>query len=125
MLPEVGMHGVKQGYFHRNGWLGRTFFHKPDAPSASCCASRAGEPEGKAARVNSVRGCDGIRSRLCALGFTPGVSITVYEGGGSGCRVQVRDTCVVLDPDSAGNILCDTGSGVETVLGLSGGAETE
>ena len=119
------MHGLKKGCFHRNGWLGRKFFHKPGEPSDLCRSPHAGELDGIAARVNCVRGCDGIRSRLCALGFTPGTSITVYEGGECGCRVQVRDTCVVLDSDSAENILCDAGSGVETVRGLSGRAGTE
>ena len=64
-------------------------------------------PEGAHARVRDVRGCARVRSRLCSLGFTPGTQITVYGRGANGCRVQVRDTCVVLDCDVAESIVCD------------------
>lgn len=63
-------------------------------------------PEGQPAQVRELRGCRQTLSRLCALGITPGVEITLCGKGGNGCRVQVRDTCVVLDGDCAGSILC-------------------
>ena len=66
-----------------------------------------------------------MRSRLCALGFTPGAEILVYKGENAGCRVQVRDTCVVLDNDSAESVLCDAGSGVATIRALCSGAGAE
>ena len=72
-----------------------------------CCLREM--PAGVRTRVRELRGCGRSRSHLCALGFTPGTEITVYGRGANGCRVRVRDTCVVLDCDSAENILCDTG----------------
>lgn len=63
-------------------------------------------PEGGRARILRIRGCGRMRSRLCAMGFTPGTTVTVC-GGGAGCRVQVRDICYVLDCDCAENIVCD------------------
>lgn len=63
-------------------------------------------PEGAPARVRKLRGCEKTLSRLCALGITPGVEIILCGKGRNGCRIQVRDTCVVLDCDCAGSILC-------------------
>lgn len=88
-----------------------------------CCLREV--PEGKHVRVRGLRGGGGMRSRLCALGFTPGTEVTVYGSGENGCRVQVRDTCVVLDCGSAENILCDAESGAETLHSLCNGARDE
>ncbi|MDL2209403.1 ferrous iron transport protein A [Desulfovibrio sp. OttesenSCG-928-O18] len=63
-------------------------------------------PEGTPVRVREVRGCRKVLSRLCALGITPGAELTLCGRGEGGCRVQVRDTCIVLDRDCAESILC-------------------
>ncbi|MDR3074127.1 MAG: ferrous iron transport protein A [Deltaproteobacteria bacterium] len=63
-------------------------------------------PEGVCVRVREISGCGKLRSRLYAIGFTPGVEVLVCGQGENGCRVQVRDICVVLDRDSARSILC-------------------
>lgn len=64
-------------------------------------------PDGARSRVRVVRCGQGLRSRLYSLGFVPGTEIMMNGHGDAGCRVQVRDTCVVLDCESADSILCD------------------
>ena len=64
-------------------------------------------PDGTTARVRELHGCSHLRSRLYSLGIVPGTEITVHGQGDGGCRVQLRDTCVVLDCESAGCIMCD------------------
>ncbi len=68
-------------------------------------------PDGVKTRVRELRGCRHLRSRLYSLGLTPGAEITVHGHGDGGCRVEVRDTCLVLDCESADNILCDEVAG--------------
>ena len=84
----------------------------PEAcPHGECPLSDV--PDGTRTHVRELRGCRQLRSRLYSLGFTPGTEITMHGRGDAGCRVEVRDVCVVLDCDSAGSILCDeTGSAV-------------
>ncbi len=65
-------------------------------------------PCGEKARIRSLTGRDSERSRLCALGFTPGTEVEVSRCGG-GRRVRIRNTCVMLDAGIAGTILCDHG----------------
>lgn len=80
---------------------------------AACSARKPGEcclrdlPDGALTRVRKLRGCPNLRSRLYSLGFVPGTEILVHGHGTAGCRIEVRDTCVVLDGESAGCILCD------------------
>ena len=97
--------------------------HAPNCSCPACSAENAGIPEsetrsggacllkdipdGVRTHVQKLRGGRQLRSRLHSLGFTPGTEITVHGQGDAGCRVLVRDTCIVLDCDSAGNILCD------------------
>lgn len=64
-------------------------------------------PDGVRTHVRALRGCQRLRSRLYSLGLIPGVEITVRGHGEAGCRVEVRDTCVVLDRESADSVLCD------------------
>lgn len=64
-------------------------------------------PDGVRACVRELRGCRHLRTRLYALGLTPGAEVTVRCHGNAGCRVEVRDTCVVLDRESADSVLCD------------------
>lgn len=63
-------------------------------------------PCGKKARIRSLTGRNCDRSRLCALGFTPGTEIQVSACCG-GHRVRLRNSCVVLDAGMAQSILCD------------------
>ena len=68
-------------------------------------------PDGARTHVRELRGCRHLRSRLYSLGFIPGTEIMVQGRGDAGCRVQVKDTCVVLDSESADSILCDAVGG--------------
>jgi Fe2+ transport system protein FeoA len=70
-----------------------------------CCLYNL--PEGACARVHSLNGCRDVCARLHALGFTPGAEVVSCGAGARGCRVRVRDACVVLDEDVAHSILCD------------------
>lgn len=71
-----------------------------------CCLGNY--PTGTRLRIRKLRGCGAITSRLYALGFTPGTTLIVCgSGGAQGCRVQVRDTCMVLDACASGVIVCD------------------
>ncbi|SBW09068.1 FeoA family protein (modular protein) [uncultured delta proteobacterium] len=64
-------------------------------------------PDGVRTHVRELRGCQRLRSRLYSLGLVPGTEIIVRGQGDTGCRIEVRDTCVVLDCESAANIVCD------------------
>jgi ferrous iron transport protein A len=61
--------------------------------------------EGQKARISTVTGTASERSRLCALGFTPGTEVEVSHCGG-GQHVRIRNTCLVLDQGTAGSIVC-------------------
>ena len=82
-------------------------------PAGGICPHGAGGcclrdlPDGARTHVRALRGGRQSRSRLYSLGFVPGTEVLVSGRGEAGCRVQVRDTCVVLDCESACNILCD------------------
>lgn len=68
-------------------------------------------PEGVRIRVSRLCGCRKTLSRLCALGITPGTEIMLCGKNGSARRIQVRDSCVVLDGGCAEGILCVRASG--------------
>ena len=70
-----------------------------------CCLY--GLPRGTCARVRSLEGCGEIRTRLHAMGFTPGAKVVLCDAGAGGCRVQVRDASFVLDEGLAQKIICD------------------
>lgn len=70
-------------------------------------------PDGEKSRIRELRGCSHVRSHLYSMGFVPGTEVVVYGHGETGCRVQLRDICVVLDPETADSILCDTTHGGE------------
>lgn len=71
-------------------------------------------PDGVKSRIRELRGCRHLRSHLYSMGFVPGTEVVVYGYGETGCRVQLRDICVVLDPETAGCILCDAAHGAKT-----------
>lgn len=60
-------------------------------------------------RVRAISGDGPSRSRLCALGFTPGTDVTVFEG--CPCRtsrkVCIRGSSLVLGDVLAKCVLCD------------------
>ena len=70
-----------------------------------CCLY--GLPQGTCARVRSLDGCGEIRTRLHAMGFTPGAEVVLCGAGAGGCRVRVRDALYVLDEGVAQAIMCD------------------
>ncbi len=61
-------------------------------------------PKGSKVRIRKL--CDGAggRSRLCALGITPGVEAVVCEGGAC-CRLSVRGGEVCLGSGMADKVL--------------------
>ncbi len=53
-------------------------------------------PTGSEVRIAGIDGGRGARSRMLALGLTPGCPATVLGGGPTGCRVRVRGADLVL-----------------------------
>jgi ferrous iron transport protein A len=62
-------------------------------------------PAGTIVRVSDIDGGRRARSRMLALGLTPGCPVEILAGGPSGCRVRVRGAEVVLCCGLAGKIL--------------------
>jgi ferrous iron transport protein A len=62
-------------------------------------------PAGTVVRVADIDGGRRARSRMLALGLTPGCPVEVLAGGPAGCRVRVRGSEVVLCCGLAGKIL--------------------
>ena len=61
---------------------------------------------GRTAAVEALRGGHGFRSRLAALGFTPGARITMLQNVGRGpIIVTLRDTRIALGRGEANRIL--------------------
>ena len=66
-------------------------------------------PAGRKVRVAAVTGDGATRSRLCALGVTPGISVEICpECGCRGARrVRVRNSSLVLGESLARCIQCE------------------
>ncbi len=62
-------------------------------------------PEGTIVRVADIDGGQKARSRMLAMGMTPGCPVEVLSEGPAGCRVKVRGSEVVLCCGLAGKIL--------------------
>ncbi|MFH1915386.1 MAG: FeoA domain-containing protein [Pseudomonadota bacterium] len=62
-------------------------------------------PAGTVVRVADIDGGRRARSRMLALGMTPGCPVEVLAGGPAGCRLRVRGSEVVLCCGLAGKIL--------------------
>lgn len=62
-------------------------------------------PAGDRVRVVRLAGNNGARSRLCALGLTPGTEIELISTGGGPCRLKVRESDLVLGRGMAEKIL--------------------
>jgi ferrous iron transport protein A len=69
-------------------------------------------PSKETATVHDLRGGACFRSRLAALGFTPGVAVTVLQNRRFGpMLVMVRDTRIALGRGEARKILVDVDGG--------------
>lgn len=62
-------------------------------------------PGGTTVRVADISGGRKARSRILAMGMTPGCPVEVLSGGPSGCRIRVRGAEIVLCCGLAGKIL--------------------
>ncbi|MUM76809.1 ferrous iron transport protein A [Pseudodesulfovibrio sp. F-1] len=62
-------------------------------------------PAGTVVRVADIDGGRRARSRMLALGLTPGCPVEVLAGGAAGCRLRVRGAEVVLCCGLAGKIM--------------------
>lgn len=61
--------------------------------------------DGTVVRVADIDGGRKARSRMLAMGLTPGCPVEILSGGPTGCRVRVRGSEVVLCCGLAGKIL--------------------
>lgn len=61
--------------------------------------------DGTVVRVADIDGGQQCRSRMLALGMTPGCPVEVVSGRGGGCTVRVRGSEVVLGCGLAEKIL--------------------
>lgn len=62
-------------------------------------------PTGSVVRIAGIDGGRQARSRMLAMGMTPGCPVEILTGGPTGCRVRVRGSEVVLCCGLAGKIL--------------------
>jgi ferrous iron transport protein A len=62
-------------------------------------------PVGSIVRVADIHGGRKARSRMLALGMTPGCPVVILSEGPTGCRVRVRGAEIVLCCGLAGKIL--------------------
>ncbi|ADU62217.1 MAG: ferrous iron transport protein A [Pseudodesulfovibrio sp.] len=70
-------------------------------------------PAGTIVRVADIDGGRRARSRMLAMGLTPGCPVEILAGGPAGCRVRVRGCEVVLCCGLAGKILAVDKDSVE------------
>jgi ferrous iron transport protein A len=61
-------------------------------------------PPGSVVRISQLTGGRTARTRLCALGLTPGTLVTVGSSGGGPCRLKVRESDLVLGAGLANSI---------------------
>ncbi len=53
-------------------------------------------PEGTLVKVEDLDGCRKARSKLYAMGLTPGTELEVVQSGPGPCRLRVRGTDIML-----------------------------
>lgn len=82
-------------------------------------------PKGQTARISHMDTSGRDLARLCSLGFTPGAEVTLCSANQGGCRVQVRDTCLVLTDDVARDVFCSFSPENEVCSGYMPGFHTE
>ncbi len=75
------------------------------------CASLLDMPSGRSVRVAAITGDGSARSRLCALGVTPGTHLEICSGFGcrGSRRVRVRNSSLVLGESLACCVQCECG----------------
>ena len=82
-------------------------------------------PDGGMGRVRQLRGGRELAGRLAALGFTPGVRVTVLRRAEGGpLIVDVRDTRVALGRDEAEQVLVQPDDGLTAVAEVATGSAT-
>jgi ferrous iron transport protein A len=62
-------------------------------------------PQGTRVRVKDLAQCRGARSRLYALGLTPGTELEVVSTAGGPCRLRVRGSDLIIGHGLATKIL--------------------
>jgi ferrous iron transport protein A len=88
---------------------------KSNNETTSCLSTNHAVPlvevgSGQTAQIHSLRGGAGFRSRLAALGFTPGVAVKMLQNLGHGpIIVTVRDTRIALGRGEAYKIWVHSG----------------
>ncbi|HDQ41938.1 MAG TPA: ferrous iron transport protein A [Desulfonatronum sp.] len=60
---------------------------------------------GSKLRVVHLAGSNGARSRLCALGLTPGTEVELVSVGRGPCRLKVRECDLVLGRGMAEKVM--------------------
>jgi ferrous iron transport protein A len=61
-------------------------------------------PPGSVVRISQLTGGRTARTRLCAMGLTPGTLVTVDSSGSGPCRLKVRESDLVLGAGLASSI---------------------
>jgi ferrous iron transport protein A len=64
-------------------------------------------PAGATVRIDRLSGGRGARTRLCALGLTPGTLVVVGSSGNGPCRLRVRESDLVLGAGLANSIYAE------------------
>lgn len=64
-------------------------------------------PKGCRARILDMLCSDDQRSRLCALGLTPGTAVETCEHHHGICRLLVRGSSLALDGELAQQVMCE------------------
>ena len=62
-------------------------------------------PSGSKVVIASLTGGGGARSKLYAMGLTPGTEIQIVSNGSGPCRMKVRDSELVLGQGLATKVL--------------------
>jgi ferrous iron transport protein A len=75
---------------------------------------------GAQVRIEGLCDCPRARGRLCALGLTPGTTVTVNSNGHGPCRLKVRGSDLVIGRGLARKVLaCDLSSADESAPAVS------
>lgn len=68
-------------------------------------------PAGSLVRIENLCECPKARSRLCALGLTPGTTVEVCSGGPGPCLLKVRGCSVAIGHGMADRVLASSVNG--------------
>jgi ferrous iron transport protein A len=71
-------------------------------------------PPGSTVRIDRLSGGRGSRTRLFAMGLTPGTLVTIGSSGNGPCRLRVREIDLVLGAGLASSILAEEVRGERT-----------